>query len=115
MIKTDSSLDINLIHIINTLLMVVEETINLNARSSLMRPNFNFIIVKRNSCSKSSFFPVLCDILASLCQGHNDLEVLLLLYVLVLSSTAYVGLWGRGDQKYCNTTNHSKHGVKTAF
>ena len=53
MIKTDSSLDINLIHVINTLLTVVEETINLNARSLLMRPNFNFIIVKRNSCSKS--------------------------------------------------------------
>ena len=56
-IKTDSSLDINLIHLINTLLTVVEETINLNARSSLMRPNFNFISVKRNSCSKSSFRP----------------------------------------------------------
>ena len=57
MIKTDSSLDINLIHVINTLLTVVEETINLNARSSLMRPNFNFIIVKRDSCSKSSSLP----------------------------------------------------------
>ena len=57
MIKTDSSLDINLIHVINTLLTVVEETINLNARSLLMRPNFNFIIVKRNSSSKSSFHP----------------------------------------------------------
>ena len=55
MIKTDSSLDNNLIHVIFTLLTVVKETINLNGRCLLIRPNFNFINVKTNSCSDSSF------------------------------------------------------------